>query len=91
MELSRHQALKIETNKSIVVRPPQEWGNTATEKRVIARGEISTELINACRNTTYMSDSVGLGGNGRCFVAPRERVAKSGACDRASMLPRMLP
>jgi hypothetical protein len=58
---------------------------------MIARSEFSTEVINACRNTTYMSDNIGVGGNGRCFVAPRERVAKSGACDRASVLPRMLP
>jgi hypothetical protein len=32
--------LRMETNKSIVDRPPQEWGNTATKQWVVVRGGV---------------------------------------------------
>jgi hypothetical protein len=59
------------------------------DKAVNDRGErSSTELISACRNTTYTPDNLGLGGNGRCFDASPRIAARCGAYDRAAVLPR---
>jgi hypothetical protein len=48
----------------------------------------SSELISSCGNTTYASDMVGHGGNGRCLGGVGGTAAFCGAYDRAVVLPR---
>jgi hypothetical protein len=71
MKFEWRKGRPIETCKSVVVRPPQEWGSTSTKQEERRVRESSTELITVCAISTYATGSLDVSGNGRCFDASR--------------------